>query len=625
MMDNLRAAANHVIFKILLSLIALSFMLTGMGNYLTNHAEGEAGYAATVNGEKISSVHLENMVENERNRQKKFMGEELSELTRNEGYIRQQILSKLIDTALLEQYATKLGLTISDDQIKQEIFAIPAFRTDNKFDNVKFRFLINKISLSPVQYAALIRKHLLTQQLIKRIGETDFLLPTEIDRLLALVLQTREARLATFNIASLEDKQTASAAEIEAIYNTHKNQMLSPELFKVSYISMDAKSIEKKTVVNAQEIQYWYDQHQEQFTIPTNKRYSIIQSQTENDANTWLKKLHQGENFTSLAKAHSTDIISAKNGGDIGWISDRESPDELKQANLTKKGQLSGVIKSSVGFIIVRLEDLEPSKLTPLDAVRDKVLAKVKHEKAINAYYALLQKVKDAINNDNATLVSAEISSGIKAKQTDWFTRDDVPKSLNYDLVKEVLFNGSLVGKSGASGSNANIITIDNGCALVFRITDHRPERQKQIDEVHTELEREVKRYKAIKQATLEAKKALASLKQNHSSKALQVIGLTFSAPQYFDSVNQGNPVVAAVFKLQPPPLGKSSYGMVTNTNGDIVLISLDKIRSKKLNAKQRQVFVQQLIQGMKGVTFDALLVNLRAAAKITITEVRNR
>lgn len=34
MMDNLRAAANNVVLKIILALIMLSFILTGVGSYL---------------------------------------------------------------------------------------------------------------------------------------------------------------------------------------------------------------------------------------------------------------------------------------------------------------------------------------------------------------------------------------------------------------------------------------------------------------------------------------------------------------------------------------------------------------------------------------------------------------
>lgn len=41
--------------------------------------------------------------------------------------LRQQVLNRLIDEALLDQYSRELNLNISDDQVKQAIFATPAF------------------------------------------------------------------------------------------------------------------------------------------------------------------------------------------------------------------------------------------------------------------------------------------------------------------------------------------------------------------------------------------------------------------------------------------------------------------------------------------------------------------
>ncbi|STV55776.1 peptidyl-prolyl cis-trans isomerase D [Klebsiella pneumoniae subsp. ozaenae] len=60
------------------------------------------------------------------------------------------------------------------------------------------------------------------------------------------------------------------------------------------------------------------DQHKDQFTQPQRNRYSVIQTKTEADAKAVLAELQKGADFATLAKEKSTDIISARNGGDIG-------------------------------------------------------------------------------------------------------------------------------------------------------------------------------------------------------------------------------------------------------------------------------------------------------------------
>lgn len=620
MMGNLRAAANHVVLKIILGFIVVSFVLTGIGNYLIS---GNDDYAVKVNDQQISRAYLEQAVQNARNRQQESMGKKFSQLAINDGYmyqIRQQVLSQLINETLLYQYADKLKLTIDDDQIKQEIFAIPAFYTGNKFDNAKFHSLIDNMRLTPDQYAALIRKKLLIQQLIQGIGGTNFLLPGEINKLLEVTVQTRDARMVTFNIAALSTKQTASDNEIQTRYNTHKKQYLSPETFKVSYIPIEAEAIQTKTNVDEQEIKTWYDQHHDQFTVPARKRYSFIQSKTKKEINNWLKQLQQGADFATLVKACSTDIISAKNGGDIGWINDSNTLEELKQANLSYKGQLSGVIKSLLGFMIVRLDDIESAQLSPLSIVHDEVAAKVKQEKAIHAYFALQQKISDAASNDNETLASAEAASGIKVQETDWFSRNNVPPELNYDAVKQVLFNNTLLlGSHDTPGSNSDVITVDSNRAFVIRIADYRPEHVQPLEDVNVQIKQEIKRQKAVEQARMDVEKILTALKQSNDkgNMALQAAGLSFSAVQHFDSANQDDPLAQTVFIMPQPLQGKSSYSIATNAQGNIVLIALDRVMPRLLDDQQHKAFVDQLNQGMIGVTFDTLLANQRATAKI--------
>ena len=86
MMDNLRAAANHVVLKIILGIIILSFILTGVANYLIG---GNNSFAAKVNGQEISRAEYENAVTAERNRMQQQLGAQFSELAANEGYMRE--------------------------------------------------------------------------------------------------------------------------------------------------------------------------------------------------------------------------------------------------------------------------------------------------------------------------------------------------------------------------------------------------------------------------------------------------------------------------------------------------------------------------------------------------------
>ena len=613
MMDNLRAASNHVVLKIILGLIILSFVLTGVGNYLIG---GNNDYAAKVNGQEISRAQLEQAFNSERSRQQQMLGDQFSQLASNDGYmqqIRQQALSQLIDQALLDSYIKDLHLSISDDQVKQAIFNQQAFQTNGKFDNAKYLGLIGNMGFSADQYAEALRKQLSNQQLINAVANTDFMLKGETSKLVELVSQQRVIRQATLDVNALAAKQTVSDDEINQYYQQHKTSFMAPEQFRVSYILMDAASMQQDA--SEADIQAWYDQHKADYTQPQRNRYSVIQTKTEADANALLTQLKGGASFTELAKSKSIDPISARKGGDMGWLEPATTPDELKNAGLTEKGQMSGVIKSSVGFLIVRLDDIQPEQVKPLDEVRDAIAAKVKQEKGVDAFYKLQQKVSEAASNDNESLAGAEQASGLKAKKTGWFSQDALPKELDFDAVKQAIFNGGLVGQNGAPGNNSDIISVDGDRAFVLRVSEHKPEAVKPLDQVKTQIADTLKHDKATQQAKSQADKLLADLKAGKQD-ALTAAGLTLSASKTVDR-NAQDPVAQAAFNLPQPAENKPSWGVSEDMQGNVVLVAVDKVTTGSMPQAQIDEMVKGVTQNNAQLAFEALLQNLRKEAKI--------
>ncbi|RTF25579.1 peptidylprolyl isomerase [Serratia marcescens] len=617
MMDNLRAAANHVVLKIILALIILSFVLTGVGNYLIG---GSGDYAAKVNDQTIERAQLEQAFQSERSRMQQQLGDQFSALAGNEGYMQQmrrQVLSQLIDNMLLDQYAKKLGLAVSDDQIKDAIRKAPYFQTNGQFDNAKYLDLIGRMGYTADNFAQSMRQQLVNQQLIQAFGESGFVLPSESQAMAALVLQERDVRLATIDLKALQAKQSAGDDELKAYYDQNKNSFIAPEQVKVSYIPLDAASMQDKVKVSEEDISAYYDQHKSSYGQPERKNYSVIQLKTEAEANAVLDELKKGADFATLAKEKSTDIISRRTGGELGWLEPETTADELKQANLTEKGQLSGVVKSSVGFLIVRLNDIEPEKVKPLSEVHDAIAKQVQQEKAVDAYYALQQKVSEAATSDNESLASAEEAAGVKAAQSDWFTRDNIPAALNFKPVVQAIFDGSLIGENGAPGSNSDVITVDGDRAFVVRVSGHKPEGIEPFDQVKDRVAELVKRNKAVQEAKLQGEKLLVELKQGKGDEAMKAAGLSFGAVQKMARAPEDSQLVESVFALPHPQDGKPVYGMSQDRQDNVVLIALDAVKPGTLPEDEMKTFVGKMEEGATGVSFDSLLASLRKEAKI--------
>jgi peptidyl-prolyl cis-trans isomerase SurA len=78
------------------------------------------------------------------------------------------------------------------------------------------------------------------------------------------------------------------------------------------------------------------------------------------------QKLKDGAKFEDMAKQYSDDETTAKEGGHMGWFASGELNPQLEDAlDKLEPGQISGVIRTPLGWHIIRLDNVRTTK--PVD------------------------------------------------------------------------------------------------------------------------------------------------------------------------------------------------------------------------------------------------------------------
>jgi peptidyl-prolyl cis-trans isomerase C len=173
--------------------------------------------------------------------------------------------------------------------------------------------------------------------------------------------------------------------EIQVSIKYFTDQLLANEL--QMKVSSDIK-------VSDGEISKYYKEHKDEFTIKQRIKARHILVNTEAEAKDILKKLKAGADFAALAKEKSK-CPSAQRGGDLGWMQKgRMEPAFDEAAFSLKSGKLSGVVKTSKGYHIIKVEDVRPEKIRELDKVKASIEKKVAQEKREKALTGLIDEVK---------------------------------------------------------------------------------------------------------------------------------------------------------------------------------------------------------------------------------------
>ncbi|RWT35227.1 peptidylprolyl isomerase [Aeromonas caviae] len=625
MLDKLREGAQGKVAKVILGLIILSFALAGVGSYLNGPARTAP---ATVNGNDISAPALENAYRNERARMESQMGEAFNQLAANPDYMKQfrrGVLDRLIDQALIDDKARSLGLRVSDEQIKQAIVAMPEFAENGKFSNDRYLQLIRRAGMTPEMFRDSLRQDMVRQQLMGAVLGSEFALKGEAEQLDRLYNQTRDLRLIRLAASAYVDGIEVSDAEVEQFYKANSARFMNDETVKVDYLLLDAANLGKNIKVTEQDAQDYYDQHQDLFQRPERRQVAHIlipfgkdEKAAEQKAEAVLAKAKAGDDFAALAKADSSDTFSAKKGGELDWFEKGVMDPAFEKAAfaLAKAGDLSAVVKSPFGFHIIKLLVVEPAKTKPFVDVMSDTIARLQSEKAKEQFFAEQQKMADSsFENPDSLDLTAE-AMGLQVQSTGYFSQADAPAPLNDPKVLSVAFSEQLRDDN----TNSDVIELADGKALVLHIMGHQPKAAKPLAEVKEQVITAIKHDKASEVARGKAQGLLDKLKAGENVQAdLTALGLkvdTHTGVSRFAQEMDQN-LVTQVFRMPHPTDGKPSVELVTEANGDRVVVALDKVNVIKEPSQMVSLLQGQLGQGKAQADYKSLIDELRKAAKI--------
>lgn len=625
MLDKLREGAQGKVAKVILGLIILSFALAGVGSYLNGPARTAP---ATVNGNDISAPALENAYRNERARMESQMGEAFNQLAANPDYMKQfrrGVLDRLIDQALIDDKARSLGLRVSDEQIKQAIVAMPEFAENGKFSNDRYLQLIRRAGMTPEMFRDSLRQDMVRQQLMGAVLGSEFALKGEAEQLDRLYNQTRDLRLIRLAASAYVDGIEVSDAEVEQFYKANSARFMNDETVKVDYLLLDAANLGKNIKVTEQDAQDYYDQHQDLFQRPERRQVAHIlipfgkdEKAAEQKAEAVLAKAKAGDDFAALAKADSSDTFSAKKGGELDWFEKGVMDPAFEKAAfaLDKAGDLSAVVKSPFGFHIIKLLGVEPAKTKPFVDVMSDTIARLQSEKAKEQFFAEQQKMADSsFENPDSLDLTAE-AMGLQVLSTGYFSQADAPAPLNDPKVLSVAFSEQLRDDN----TNSDVIELADGKALVLHIMGHQPKAAKPLAEVKEQVITVIKHDKASEVARGKAQGLLDKLKAGENVQAdLTALGLkvdTHTGVSRFAQEMDQN-LVTQAFRMPHPTDGKPSVELVTEANGDRVVVALDKVNVIKEPSQMVSLLQGQLGQGKAQADYKSLIDELRKAAKI--------
>ena len=627
MLDNMRR--HKVWLQWSLVLVVLAFIVAYIPSFVrgtsTDASSGDT--IATVEGHEITSGEFRRTYQAQLQAYRSAYGGQMSEQLLKQLGVEQQILQQMVDEQASLAEAERLGIQVSDDEVRQRIFAIPAFQENGHFiGDQRYQQLLRmqRPPLAPTDFENGIRRSLLVEKL--RASLTDWL--SIADKELEQEYRRRNDKVKLAVVSFAADKfraqATATDQEVSAYFDGHKNDFKIPEKRKIRYLLIDNDAMRLKVVVPPADVERAYNDNIDQYSTPEQVRASHILLKTEGKddaavkakAEDILKQAKAGADFGELAKKYSEDEGSAKNGGDLDYFTRGKMVPEFETAAFTlQPGQLSDLVKSPFGYHIIKVTDKKAGTRRTLADMRQQLTDQLSYERAQVQASELAASLEKQISKPS-DLDKVAKAQNIAVQESGFFAKDEPVMGMGPSPEAAARAFDMKIGDVSPA------LRAARGFVFITPVAKQDPYVPK-VDEVKDRVRDEVIKIKARDLATQKAAEIAAKLKgASDFDKAAKAAGVE---PKTTELIARDAPipdlgnapaVEDAAFKM---PVGTVSDPIPTD-NGAAVVKLLEKQETSPSDfAQGKDKFRDEVLADRRNRFFGAYMVKAKQRMKIQV------
>lgn len=575
MLDVLRRNAGSWAIKLILTFIALTFVIWGVGSY----TEKDRTWAARVGKEEITAARLSEAASGLEKAYRNVYGNAFTPEMAKALKLKEQALDTLIKQALLLAEARKLGLTASDAEIQRDIASNPVFQVNGRFSEAQYRRTLELSRVTTTAYEAAKREEITMRKMEGIIAASARVTEGEARDIYDLTSRKIRLLVVTADPEKVRGPESASDGEIAARYELAKESLRVPARVRILIARFDPDVFARGSEPTDDEIRSFYDGNTDKFRTEESRlvaQVSVPAPGKDKDAalrkaEAILSEAGRGRaEFEAAAKKHGAGKPEAV------WAVRKDLRPEIADAVFSAPvDQAVGPIEVKGRYLIARVNQIRFPETVPLSQVRDRVVALLKREKGkdtavIKAYQAHGKAL------ESKDLKAACAPYGIVPSESGW-TSTGKGAELPPPVVQEaLLMPAKEIGPVKSIGD----------IHYLFQVTAKEDSRLPPLSEVRDTVKAAVLKDKrrAAAQAALE--KALAGAKTAADlERNAKLGGLTVSTTPFFSPV------------ADPPPEALSAAGDVRREL--IALTAKSPMGARALSAGTR--FVALAFAGEQG------------------------
>ncbi len=627
MLDTLRRNVRRLSWTLWLVIVA--FIALYLPALFTS---GAANVVARVNGEPIEAAEFQRAMNEQMQYYRGLNQGELPDNFIQQMQLQSVVLEQLIRRRLIVAAAQDQGFAIARQELKDRMMQYPAFRREDGrwIGDEEYRTILQRNGLDVVSFEQSIMDDLLVERVTGLITEG----VTVNDREVQAAYQ-RQSEKVRFDFVQIrptayrfEVDDEVTDEDVQAAYEAEPDTYRLPEQRRVSYALLDTEALRNSVEVEADALLAEYEASLAEFTIEEQIKARQIMLRvppTASDedkagvrgrAEEVLQRLSAGADFGELAEELSDDPTSAT-GGDLGWVTRGRQVEGFDEAAFAlQAGETSGIVETSFGFHIVRVEERRDERAQPLDEVRGQLEQRLAWDQAEAQAESTSEQIRrDVLSGTDLEEVAEQ--HGLTVEISPLFAQDaGFGEFTDIDLMSRIFSLGT--------GRVAEPIRVRRGY-LVFRVDEIAAPHTPELDVVATVVRSDVIDRRAAERAAERAREYSERLLAGDELETIaQEAGATVDSSELIaredivPALGRAPSLMQAVFEL----VGGQTGGPVKIDDRFVVFRVAEHVQPDwTLFAEQKEQLREQEAVERRNRLFEAYLQSLRESYSVTVDQ----
>lgn len=166
------------------------------------------------------------------------------------------------------------------------------------------------------------------------------------------------------------------------------------------------RSLQEMPAVTDDEVRRYYDAHPERFSETTIRARHILLKDETRAREVRAQVVAEPARFAEIAREASSDLASARQGGDLGWFGRGRMVGEFEEAAFALPvGQVSEPVKSPYGWHVILVDEVKRGAPEPFDEVKEQLRMMLRNQ--------ALQSRTNAFQDDLRKRAGVQIDAAI--------------------------------------------------------------------------------------------------------------------------------------------------------------------------------------------------------------------